>query len=164
MDYKRLSLIKKNVYGWLTTKINESDYTVGEGAGEVKFTNAFPKIDDEGNFLEIAMPAVALDFSRNNARKSEEMGVACNYRVEFEIDIFARNELERETLLSIIKDALELGSIPYRDYNSVVEITPLLSYLRVSTPDAIPIRKSGPGILEENRGRLFFSVSLLQDY
>ncbi len=164
MAYKRITLAKKSIYDWLYEKINESEYTIGEGVGEVRLYNAYPDVDSEGNYVDLVLPAVALDFSNEGRQTPEDLGVAHSYSTEFEVDIFARNDLEREYLANTIKDAVEIKSIPYKDYNSAVEITPTISYLRTSEAKMVPIRVEAPGDQEKHRGKVYFSVILLQDY
>ena len=164
MSYERITLIKKSVYDWLYTKIEDSGYVIGEGAGELRFTNAFPEINDLGQYINLVLPTVSIEFSRDNSRGTVDLGASCVYEIDFDIDIFARNDLEREGLLSIIKDAIEKNSIPYIDYNDTVTITPTVGYLRVDNAAGFPVRVETPGDLEKYRAKVLFTTSLLQDY
>ena len=164
MSYERLTLIKKNVYDWLYEKINESDYTIGEGVGEIRLLNSFPEINESGEYVNLVLPTVAIDFKRERSRNNEDFGVTCSYDVEFDVDVFARDFLEREYILSVCKKAIEDYSIPYKDYNSVTEVTPTIGYLRSKEVYLIPINVETPGDQEKYRGAVNFVVTLIQEY
>ena len=164
MIYKLLTSIKKSVYDYLEDAINASEYTVGEGVGEVRFYDAFPEVNELGEYLNLTLPAVALDFERDNPIKPADLGMTKQYTVEFEVIVFGRTNFEREYLFSVIKDAVEDRSIPYKDYNDVVTITPIVGYLRVSDGSVVPIREETPGDLEKHKGAVYFTVALLEDY
>ena len=164
MDYKRLTLVKKSVYDVIYDSINDSDYTVGDGVGQVRLSMAFPEIDEEGNYLDLILPAVAIDFSKEGPKEAIDLGVQYAHVFDMEVNIFARNDLEREYLLSVMKDTIELGSIPYKDYNSTTEATPTVSYLRSLDESIEPIRVDTPGEKEKFRGVMFFSLVLPEDH
>ena len=164
MDYKRLTSVKKSVYDHIETAINESEYTVGEGVGQVRFYDSYPEVDSEGKYLDLTIPALAIDFQRESAVKSADLGHVKKYEFEFGIIVFGRSNFEREYLFSVIKDAVEDITIPYVDYNDTVTITPIIGYLRVSLAFISPLRLETPGDLEKYKGMVSFTVTLLEDY
>lgn len=164
MEYKRLTLVKKSVYDVIYDSINDSNYTVGSGVGEVRLSMAFPETDVDGNYIDLILPAVAIDFSKEGSKEDVDLGSKYAHVFDLEINVFARNDLEREYLLSVMKDTIELGSIPYKDYNSTTEVTPTVSYLRSLDESIEPIRVDTPGEKEKFRGVVFFSLVLPEDH
>jgi len=161
-DFERISLIKKSVYNFLSAELLKVGYVIGEGVGEIRFFNAYPPVDESGSFIAFELPAIALDFTNERPRTQEDLGTTCKYGVELDIDVFGRNDLEKETLLGTIRDIIEKNSIPYMDYN----VTPSTrtSYLRNSECSDVPIRVESPGSLEKFWGKFSFITTLLQDY
>ena len=158
MAYKLIHNVKRSVKAFLKSEIqSNSNYIVGDGATHLAFYDAFPTEP-----VDFHLPSISLDFERVPSRTQYDLGNDSTRTYDFTLEIFARNNLERELLSDVILGSLEDNVIMLQDYDNdpptdIVNMTPSIS-------DASPVRIDSPGGEQERRFRIGFSVDVNRPY
>ena len=155
MAYKRINLIIRNLYEFIKEKIEDEGYEIGDEAEKMGLFDAFP-------VEEFNLPAISIDFVTSLPMIEADLGYSAKRRYPMVIDIFARNKLERDNLISVLVDALEKNAIALKDYN---QATPTrIVTMRFEDIGGSTVRIVSIGAEQENRGKVSFVASIESEY
>lgn len=155
---KKISLVKKSFYNYIINVFQEgTSYTVGSGKDDLKIHEQYP-VTPKG----FTTPAIAFDIDRVALRVEYDLGQSAYYEYDLSVDIYARNNLEREYLLEVISEDLEQNTVPLYDYNSASN--DLLGNLQLISFDGGPIRIPTPTEEEKFKFNVTFTFRTVLDY
>lgn len=155
---KKISLAKRSFYDKIVTIFtNGTSYTIGTGNNDLKIHEQYP-VTPQG----LKTPAIAFDVDRVGLRVEYDLGQSAYYEYEITVDIYARNNLEREYLLEVMNESLEDNSVPFYDYNGASQVK--IGDLKLIEFDGGPIRLPSPTEEEKYKFNITYTFRTLLDY
>lgn len=156
MSYTKIQNAKKSYIEYLSNQINlRSCYTVST---DLYVLEAFPE-NPKGFFL----PSIAIESSGIGYMHDYDMGADSKRVFDFELNIFANNNMERDFLAGVILEAQEDKSIPYYTYNAD-GVSTLASYLKTLALDGFPTRIATASGEKEHGFNITTSLQLVYTY
>jgi hypothetical protein len=156
MNYTKIQNSKKSYIEYLTNQFNlRSCYTVGTS---LFIAEAFPE-----NPKGFEVPTISVESCGIGYMKEQDMGANAKRIFDFEVSVFAKNDLERDYLAGTILEAQEDKSIPYYTYNAN-GISTLVSYMKTMTLDGFPSRIATPSGEKEHGFVITTSLQLVYTY
>jgi len=156
MNYTKLQNAKKSYMEYMINQFNlRSCYTVGTNLSIVE---EFPESP-----TGFKVPCISIESSGIGYMKDYDMGVEAKRIFDFELNVFASNNLERDVLAGTVLEAQEDKSIPYYTYN-VNGVSTLASYMKTMSLDGFPSRIATASGEKEHGFVITTSLQLVSNY